>query len=509
MASETPPSPLLEVRGISKRYPGVLALDDVSMAFGRGEVVSVIGENGAGKSTLMKIVAGDTRPDEGTMLLDGEIVRPRDPRDAMARGIVLIHQELSLADNLDVGANILLGREPRRGPFLDRGTAARLARNALAEVGLDDLEPSRPVAGLGMGTRQLVEIAKAMATDARMIVMDEPTSSLSERETDILLRTVERLRERGTSVVFISHRLEEVRRISDRVEVLRDGRHVGTLLGDRITRSGMVRLMVGRDLEVSRRGPVDAPRAGGLSLRGVRTGRFPGEAIDLEVGRGEIVALAGLVGAGRTELLRAVVGIDRRIAGEIAIDGEPVDVRHPADAAGRGMALVPEDRKEDGLLLEESNLENLALVEMATRGPFRSRRRERTGADDLVGRLGVRPRRLSTPTGGLSGGNQQKVAVGRWLACEPRVLLLDEPTRGVDVGAKAEVHALLAELAAAGAAVLVASSEMEELLSIADRVVVMHDGRITGTMPGHEATEAAIMSLATGTVVAAPVEVDP
>ncbi len=494
---------LLQATGIVKRYPGVTALAGVSVSIAAGEVVSVVGENGAGKSTLMKVLAGDVRPDDGELRLDGEPVRFREPRDAIRAGVVLIHQELSLADNLDVGANILLGREPRRGPFLDRAEARRQASAALARVGLADLDPGRAVSGLGMGTRQLVEIAKALATDARVIIMDEPTSSLTDRETGVLLDTIDRLRKSGTAIVYISHRLEEVRRISDRVEVLRDGRHVGTLTGDSIDRGSMVRLMVGRELVGSDLRADAEPVADGpprLRVFGLRTRRFPNRTIDLEVRPGEIVALAGLVGAGRTELLRAIVGVDPMLGGVVEVDGRPVHVRHPADAAAAGLVLVPEDRKADGVFLEESVRDNLVMpgLRRFARGPFRSRARESQSAAELVRRLGVRPPRTSHPAGGLSGGNQQKVAVGRWVACEPRVLLLDEPTRGVDVGAKAEVHALLDRLARSGTAIVAASSEMEELLAVADRVVVLHDGGIAGELSRAEATESAIMALATG-----------
>ena len=497
---------LLEARDIVKRFPGVTALDGVSLRIEAGQIISVVGENGAGKSTLMKIIAGDQVPDQGHVLVNGSPVDFREPRDAIAAGIVLIHQELSLADNLDVGANIILGREPRRGPFLDHRAGRKVARKALKTVGLGDLDPGRLVSGLGMGTRQLVEIAKAMATHASVIVMDEPTSSLSDRETLILLETVERLRAGGTAIVYISHRLEEVCRISDRVEVLRDGRHVGTLEGDGIDRDSMVRMMVGRDLvagdlrskvAISSEGP---PR---LRIENLRTRRFPGQVIDFEVRPGEIVALAGLVGAGRTELLRGLVGVDPVITGRIEIDGRTVSIRNPADAASVGLALVPEDRKDDGLFLQETIADNLVIADLARQawgGVFRDRNRERRLAGSLVRRLGVRPARLDITAGGLSGGNQQKVAVGRWVACEPRILLLDEPTRGVDVGAKAEVHALLDRLARSGAAIVMASSEMEELLAVADRVAVMHDGRIAGELTRREANEAAIMALATGTV---------
>ena len=495
--------PILAADRIVKNYPGVKALDGVSLSVEPGEVVSVVGENGAGKSTLMKVLAGDIRPDSGELRLEGEVVRFRDPRDAIRAGVVLIHQELSLADNLDVGANILLGQEPRRGPFLDRRTARKRAKQTLSLVGLGELDPSTPIIGLGMGTRQLVEIAKALATEARVIIMDEPTSSLTEAETETLLGTIQRLKAHGTTIIFISHRLEEVRRISDRVEVLRDGVLVGTLKGSEIDRESMVRLMVGRDLvagDLRSGAPIDRVGPPRLRVFGLGTSRFPGSNINLEVRGGEIVGLAGLVGAGRTELLRGIVGMDPLVSGVIEVDGRPLVVRHPADTAAAGLALVPEDRKADGLILEDSVRDNLVLAGLRrlARGLIRSRRREGKSAIDLVGRLGVRPPRAFHPVGGLSGGNQQKVALGRWVACEPRILLLDEPTRGVDVGAKAEVHSLLDGLAREGAAIVVASSELEELLSIADRIVVLHDGRIAGRLSRAEASEAAIMALATG-----------
>lgn len=494
---------ILAADRIVKQYPGVKALDGVSLSVSGGEVVSVVGENGAGKSTLMKVLAGDVHPDAGELRLDGEIVRFREPRDAIRAGVVLIHQELSLADNLDVGANILLGREPRRGPFLQRALAREQAAAALELVGLGDLDPSTPVVGLGMGTRQLVEIAKALATDARVIIMDEPTSSLSDRETETLLGTIARLKERGTTIVFISHRLEEVRRISDRVEVLRDGSHVGTLEGSGIDRESMVRMMVGRELVSSdlRSGAIlDENGPPRLRVFGLGTSRFPRSDIDLKVRGGEILGLAGLVGAGRTELLRGIAGIDPLVSGVIEVDGRPLVVHHPADTAAAGLVLVPEDRKADGLILEDSVRDNLVLAGMSrlARGPIRSRRDEGNTATALARSLGVRPARTSNPVGGLSGGNQQKVALGRWAACEPRILLLDEPTRGVDVGAKAEVHALLDRMARSGAAIVVASSELEELLSIADRIMVLHDGRIAGQISREEADEPSIMALATG-----------
>jgi ribose transport system ATP-binding protein len=496
---------ILQARNIVKRFPGVVALDGVDLDVSAGEILAVVGENGAGKSTLMKILAGDLQPDEGELLFDGAPLRLRSPRDAMLAGISLIHQELSLADNLDVGANILLGREPRSGPFLRRETARVEARAALKAAGLD-IDPDVSVAELGMGSRQLVEIAKALSTKARVLIMDEPTSSLTAVEANRLFETIERLRDHGTAIIYISHRLGEIERLADRVEVLRDGSHVGRLVGSEITQDAIVERMVGRGFDraqgLRRDVEVDAAtKTPMLEVRGLRTARFPDISIDLVVHRGEIVAMAGLVGAGRTELLRAIFGIDRPIAGSILVAGEEVRGRHPADAAASGIAFVPEDRKADGLLLEESIGENMTLPSLsvhATGGVLRHRRRERGAAAELIHQMDVRPADRDLVAGGLSGGNQQKVAVGRWVGCEPRVFLLDEPTRGVDVAAKAEIHLLLDRLARSGAAILAASSEMEELLAVSDRVIVMHEGRIAGDLARQEASEAAIMRLATG-----------
>ena len=481
----------------------MVALAGVDLDVAAGEILAVVGENGAGKSTLMKILAGDLRQDEGELLLDGSLLRLRSPRDAMLAGVSLIHQELSLADNLDVGANILLGREPRSGPFLRRKAARVEAKAALRAAGLD-IDPDVSIAELGMGSRQLVEIAKALSTQARVLIMDEPTSSLTAVEADRLFETIERLRDQGTAIIYISHRLGEIERLADRVEVLRDGSHAGSLVGSEITRDAIVERMVGRGLDRTKglRGEVKIEtQAPMLEVRGLRTTRYPEYPIDLVVRRGEIVAMAGLVGAGRTELLRAIFGIDRPVAGSISIEGEEVQVRHPADAAAAGIAFVPEDRKADGLLLEEPIGENMTLPSLssyATGGILRHRGRERAVAKELIHRMDVRPAESDLMAGGLSGGNQQKVAVGRWVGCGPRVFLLDEPTRGVDVAAKAEIHLLLDRLAQDGAAILAASSEMEELLAVSDRVVVLHEGRIVGDLARHEASEAAIMQLATG-----------
>jgi ribose transport system ATP-binding protein len=496
---EAGPATLLCARGISKRFPGVQALDSVDLELGVGEVLAVVGENGAGKSTLMKILAGEQRADEGTILLDGEPFHVRSVSEAMSSGIALIHQELALAENLDVGSNVLLGREPSSFGFIRRRRADALAREALARVGLD-VAPTTEVSGMGMGQRQLVEIAKALSSEARILIMDEPTSSLTLAETQTLFEVVDLLRARGTSVIYISHRLGEVERIADRVVVLRDGRNAGRLEKSEVTHDAMVRLMVGRDVSrvFDRTSAVQDEDA--LVLDGVRTMAHPAHQVSLRVRRGEIVGLAGLVGAGRTELLRAVFGIEPALDGTVKVGGRQCRTGTPGEAMQAGLALVPEDRKADGLLLEESVRTNtvLASLKRLARGIFTSRAREQDLARTMIDRLDVQPPGDTTVVGGLSGGNQQKVVLGRWLARDPEVLLLDEPTRGVDIGAKDEIYRLMDRSVRKGRAVLFASSEMEELISLADRICVMHEGRISGELLREEFDEEAIMQLATG-----------
>ena len=493
------PDPLLSARGITRRFPGVLALDEVDLDLAAGEVLAVVGENGAGKSTLMKILAGEQRADQGELRLDGRPFVVRSVAEAMAAGISLIHQELALAENLDVGSNILLGREPRRCGFIRTTEAHGRAVAALERVGLD-LSPNTPVLGLGMGQRQQVEIAKALSGDARILIMDEPTSSLTMSETETLFEVVELLRSRGTSVIYISHRLGEVERIADRVVVLRDGRNAGSLGRDEITHDAMVRLMVGRDVSRVFDRDSQPPEEEALALRKIRTTANPAHPVSLRVRRGEIVGLAGLVGAGRTELLRSVFGLDRPIDGVIERAGRPLPVGGPADAMHAGIAFVPEDRKADGLLLEESIQTNAVLASLRRigRGCFTNRGREQGLARDLIRRLDVQAPDENTIVGGLSGGNQQKVVLGRWLARDPEVLLLDEPTRGVDIGAKEEIYRLMDRIVCNGGAILFASSEMEELISLADRICVMHEGRIAGELTRDQFEEERIMHLATG-----------
>ena len=490
---------LLEARGVSKRFPGVQALDKVDIDLARGEVLAIVGENGAGKSTLMKILAGESRADEGSVSFEGRPFRVRSVAEALSQGIAMIHQELALAENLDVGANVLLGREPRTFGFVRRKKANAQARNALERVGVA-LAPGTPVEGMGMGHRQLVEIAKALSADARVLIMDEPTSSLTIGETKALFKVVDALRKSGTSIIYISHRLGEVERIADRVIVLRDGRNVGELSRDEINHDAMVRLMVGR--EVSRifdRSPhVRDTRA--LTLDNVRTHANPGHEINMYVDHGEVVGLSGLVGAGRTELLRSIFGVDPLLSGSISVEGAEQKIDAPVAAIRAGIAFVPEDRKADGLLLEESLRTNAVLPSLPrlAQAGFMSKKRERKLANDLIELLNVQTRDDRTVVGGLSGGNQQKVVLGKWLAREPSILLLDEPTRGVDIGAKEEIYKLIDRNAQNGRAILFASSEMEEILSIADRVYVMHEGRLAGEVTRDDLSEERLMHLATG-----------
>jgi len=496
------PPPFLAVTGLVKRYAGVLALDRVDLAAARGQVLAIVGENGAGKSTLLKCLAGLVRPDAGEMQLAGEVWAPRDPAAAARGGIALVHQELCLAENLTAAENVVLGREPRRGrsPFIDRRAQHARAAAALARVGAR-FDPRARVERLAAGERQLVEIAKGLDQEAKVLILDEPTSSLSARETARLFELVQQLRRDGITVLYVSHRLAEVMELADAAVVLRDGRNSGFIERAELSRERLVAAMVGRDLAppVARALPVTAgpPR---LAVRGLATYAFPWTAVDLEVRPGELVGLAGLVGAGRTELLETLFGLAARRAGEVRLDGEPVAFRTPREAAAAGVGLVPEDRKGQGLLLEEGTRVNVALatLEARRRGPLVDASAEVALATRERERLGVRCADLEQAVVTLSGGNQQKVVVGRWLAAAPKLLLLDEPTRGVDVGAREELYVLLERLAAEGLAVLFASSDLEEVLRLADRIVVLHEGAVAGTLLRAEATEERIIGLATG-----------
>lgn len=491
----------LEVRNICKSFPGVRALNNVSLHLNQNEVLSVVGENGAGKSTLMKILAGVQTQDSGDILLEGQPVGFRTVRDALDNGVALIHQELNLADNLEVGANIFLGREPLRRGLIDDDSINEQSAEFLRRVGLE-VSPRTLVRELTIGQQQLVEIAKAVSIDARVLIMDEPTSSLSAGESERLFEVIHDLRRSGVSMMYISHRLAEVQHLSDRVTVLRDGENAGHLQRDEVNHDSLVRLMVGRD--VSRfysRQPHEAGEVA-VQVKDLATSTWPAHRLNFEVRAGEIVGVAGLVGAGRTEMLRTLFGVDRPLAGEISVGGQTVTLKSPEDAINAGIALVPEDRKQQGLILEMAIRHNIGLAGLrrnALSGGFLNFAQERRDTTEMVARLRVKTPDSEQLAGNLSGGNQQKVVLGKWLALRPKVLLLDEPTRGIDVGAKQEIYQLMDELAGLGMAILFVSSEMEEVIGMSDRAIVMHEGRITGQLQRDELTEEGVMQLATGT----------
>ncbi|MBX3112289.1 MAG: sugar ABC transporter ATP-binding protein [Fimbriimonadaceae bacterium] len=490
---------MLLAAGIVKRYPGVTALDGVDFSVSSGEVVGLVGENGAGKSTLIKVFGGLTQPDSGTVSVDGVTVRIDSSATARRLGVGVIHQELSDLDNLDVAGNVMLGREPARFGLVDRAALRRSAVSALARLGMEHLVDA-PQSSLSIGQRQLVEIAKALSLEARVLIMDEPTSSLTAGETDRLLRVVHDLRGQGVGVVYVSHRLQEVKELADRVVVLRDGRNAGSLAKQEITPEAMVRLMIGRDVA-----PAQArPSTGGaavLTVRGLRTTRFPEQPVTFDARAGEVVGLAGLVGAGRTELVQAVCGIDDRAGGEVFLDQTPVppSVR---GAIALGLYLAPEDRRRTGLVTSASVRENTTLPNLKhyARNGLVDRSAECGVTERMREELGIKAPTVEADVSGLSGGNQQKVVLAKWLAMSPRCLVFDEPTRGIDVGARAEIYARMRALADQGVAILMVSSDMEEVLAMSDRVLVMHEGRMAGELTREEASEEAIMALAVGNV---------
>lgn len=497
------PVPLLEALALSKRFPGVQALAEVSASFGAGEVVAVMGENGAGKSTLMKALAGVHPPDAGEIRWRGKTVRIGSVAQAEALGIAFIHQELNLCGNLTVAENIFLGREPRRGGcWLDRGAMRAQALVLLERVGLK-VAPESVVEMLSIGQRQMVEIARALAREAALVIMDEPTSSLTATESARLFAVIRELRDRGLAVVFISHRLAEVQEVADRVVVLKDGRNSGNLTKAEITPERMVRLMVGRDLDPAGRRPASvAAGAVRLEVRGLRTRAWPAGEVSFSVRAGEIAGMAGLVGAGRTEVARVVAGVDRALSGCILVDGVRLPSGKVAAAVRAGVALAPEDRKEQGIFLEMSIRENIALPGLGRSQwwGFVRQKQVREVAGRMRDLLAIRTTDVEKAAGLLSGGNQQKTVLAKWLALGPKVFVLDEPTRGVDVGAKAEIYRVIADLAAAGAAVLMISSDLEEVLRLSDRVLVMHEGRLAGELSRADLSEEAVMKLATGGV---------
>jgi ribose transport system ATP-binding protein len=490
------------MRNIEKRFPGVHALKGVDLEVSAGEVVALLGENGAGKSTLMKVLGGVHQPDAGEVLIDGSPVVLDNVSDATRCGIAFIHQELNVFDNLDVAANVFLGREIVRGGLLRLVDTRKMYEETgkhLKRLGLD-LPPDTMLAKLSIAQQQMVEIAKALSLDARILIMDEPTSSLTLSETARLLEVVKDLRAQGVGIIYITHRLGEVHEIADRAVVLRDGANAGSLARSEIDHDSLVKLMVGRDLESFYKHPLAEKKPGYFEVESLRTARYPDEQVSFEVGKGEILGVAGLVGAGRSEAAQTIFGVDRAIEARLKLGGRPLRISSPRDAIRNGIYLVPEDRRLAGLITDITIRENVTLPSLSrcAQGGLISFDAERRNAEEMCGKLNVKAPSVEVRAANLSGGNQQKVVLAKWLALEPRVLIFDEPTRGIDVGAKAEIYDLMRGLAESGVAIIMISSDMEEVLQISDRVAVMHEGRVTGVLSRDRCSEENIMRLAVG-----------
>jgi ribose transport system ATP-binding protein len=504
-------TPILEMKEISKTFPGVKALTNVSLTVYPGEIHALMGENGAGKSTLMKILSGAYQADAGgEICINGKHVTIDGPLTARQHGISIIYQELSLAPNLTVAENMLLGREHKAGPMVDRSSMERACRSVLERLGVHFTATTK-VSELSMAERQLVEIARALIANSRILVMDEPTTSLSSRETEALFKLVRQLRAEGLAIIYISHRMAEIYELADRVSVLRDGSYVGTLVGDEISAERLVQMMVGRDLSSFYKKEHDAHQSRGpvmFSVRNVSDGK---RVIDcsFELHEGEVLGLAGLVGAGRTELARLIYGADPRTSGEITLRGRPLSIHRPEDAIEAGVVYLTEDRKHLGLFLDLTVRENVnvsVLGRDAHAGGVLNMKAAKDRAAAAIRALGIRVAGDVVPVGSLSGGNQQKVLLSRLLETKPKVLILDEPTRGVDIGAKSEIYRLIDDLAKRGVGTIVISSELPEIVGICDRVLVMREGRIAGEVggAGHATvTQENIIAIATGVKEAA------
>lgn len=496
-------SPLLEMRGITKRFPGVVALQDVSLKLHAGEVLALMGENGAGKSTLMKILGGVQLPDEGKISIAGESVVLSTVQASKARGIALIHQELMLAPNLDITANIFLGNEGVKGGLLGPLKLAAMharATELLAQVGLT-VPVTTPVSQLTAGQMQMVEIAKALSTQARIIIMDEPTSSLASAESEQLFSIIRRLQRSGIGIIYISHRMQEVMDLADRITVLRDGRYVGDLKREEASHDKVVAMMVGRQLSAEYFPEKRSQTSTEIMLE-VRDLVVPGapEGASFSARKGEILGFAGLIGAGRTELMEAIFGVTPARSGRMLLEGKDYRPLVPRDAIDSGVYLAPEDRKRHGLVLPMTVAENTSLPNVSSYARFGwlNRTMERTVAENGVKRLRTKTPSIQQAVVNLSGGNQQKVVLAKWLAMAPKVLILDEPTRGIDVGAKAEIYRHMATLAQQGITILMVSSDLEETIGMSDRVIVMHERRLKGVLERHELTQLAIAGLMTG-----------
>lgn len=494
------PAPLLEAESISKRFPGVVALDGVDLSVLPGEVHALMGQNGAGKSTLIRILTGAAAPDSGSMRLSGRAYRPASPAEAQRLGVAAVYQEVNLVPTLSVAENLFLGRPPRQWWGIDWGAMRRRAREAMHALGVD-VDVDRPLGSLPVAAQQMAAVARAVATDARVIIFDEPTSCLDARETERLFEVMGRLRARGLGLVFITHFLDQVYRVSDRITVLRNGRRVATAPVAAMGREALVRAMLGEEAAAAASSAdtaaTERPTGAVLEVRdvGKRGAMAP---VDLDLSRGEVVGLAGLLGSGRTETARLIFGADRRERGTVRVDGREVRRGSPRSAIAAGIGMTPEDRKAEGLFLRMSVAENIAIVAQRRWGWVVSRRRQAALAREMIERLGIRTSGPDQPAGTLSGGNQQKVLLARWMATSPKVLILDEPTRGVDVGAKAQIEGQVETLKRAGVAVLFISAELDEVARRSDRVLVLRDRRAVGELRGPGVPEGEIRRVIAG-----------
>lgn len=491
--------PILRVEGISKGFPGVQALQDVHLEVHPGEVLVLVGENGAGKSTLMKILSGIYTRDAGTITFEGEQIELTGPLQAQQLGITIIHQELNMMPDLTVAQNIYIGREPKTGLFLSERALNRRTEELLQRLDIK-LDPRSKVAELTVAEQQMVEIAKALSFNAKVLIMDEPTSALTDAEVETLFVLIEQLKQRGTGIVYISHRMDELRRLADRVSVLRDGAYIGSLEKSEISIPRIIEMMVGRAIDEGTRPDVREHAADPvvLDVQGLSTKTLLKD-VSFQLHKGEILGFAGLMGAGRTETARAIIGADRKDAGTISVAGKPVRIRQPEDAVKRGIGYLSEDRKLLGLMLEQDVTFNTVLASLdsyANAIGWMGDRKAKNQTKDYVQQLRVKTPSVNQIVKLLSGGNQQKVVIARWLMRDCDILIFDEPTRGIDVGAKEEIYRLMQQLAASGKSIIVISSELPEILRVANRIAVFANGRITGTLRNEEASQEKIMQLA-------------
>ncbi len=486
----------LQLDHITKKFPGVTALDDIVVSFLPGEIHAVAGENGAGKSTMMNVLTGNLQPDSGEILLNGNKLIIKNPRDAFEYGIAIVHQHLSLVDSLSIAENIYANRQPHnRFGIIRFGELYKKTAVLLHELGLDELDPATPVTKLSAANRQMVEIAKALAQNPSILILDEPTASLTEKETAILFTILLRLRKQGTAIIYISHRMDEIFRLSDRVTILKDGKYQGTFATKDITKDELIRRMVGREIQALKSQSTTSTEIM-LDVKNISGPRFKN--ISFQVYRGEIVGLAGLIGAGRTEIARAIFGADRPQSGEIVLRNKKLDAHHPREAIANGIAYVPEERKSLGLFPDMSVADNIVSADLtlAAGGKFYNQSKARQTALRSRDQLGITSTGVEKKVTNLSGGNQQKVVLARWLLTRPDVLIVDEPTHGIDVGAKYEIYGILKDLAKEGKSILMISSDLPELIGLCDRILVIRKGIVAGEIARPDFSEEKIMSLA-------------